>query len=478
MARRRDILGSVGTVATVGLAGYFGVEEVQSRGGGDAAVPATDDTAGTARQLDDSPLDSMADAVTFARNVEEVRGHLTSSATLLEREDVSGADLHAGHGSDYFAPVLTPLRDVDPDLATRLRGRISSLPDRLSSMDAEEYRNHLDENVYPLLTGAMAAVVPAGVRDSQSFRVRVMNALAGRIADEYSAAVPSAGTIELAGEYWDGRGFLTRIEAHYGDVESGLGGAGGDVLGRLRGEMEAVAAAGDVVGSTLAFRVRTTAAAPLPAARIEGREDALAYARNLEELRGHLVSSAALIDAADVSAAELHAGHAADYVMPLLPAVHRADPELATQLLERLPTVGDQVSAGADAYETYLDDEIRPLLDEVESAVMPEEFVGDTAFTAALILALAGRIEDEYRAAVTEDEVIELYGEYWDARGFLTRIEAHYPDIESDLDDETRAEVSEELDIIRTELETAATPDDLGGSVAALERFLGDVADD
>jgi hypothetical protein len=476
MPQRRDILGSVGTVATVGLASYLGVDNVRSHDGGDATVRATDDAGERARQLDGSPLDSMGDAVTFARNVEEVRGHLTSSATLLEREDLSGADLHAGHGSDYFAPVLTPLRDVDPDLATRLRGRISSLPDRLASMDADEYRTHLDEDVYPLLTEAMAAVVPAGVRESQSFRVRVMNALAGRIADEYSAAVPSAGTVELAGEYWDGRGFLTRIEARYGDVESGLGGAGGGVLGRLRGEMEDVAAADAVVRSTLAFRVRTTAAASLPAARIDGREDALAYARNLEELRGHLVSSAALIDAADLSGAELHAGHATDYVMPLLPAVHRADPELANQLLERLPAIDDQVSAGA--YETYLDEEIRPLLDEVASTAMPAEFVDDTSFTAALILALAGRIEDEYRAAVTDDEVIELYGEYWDARGFLTRIEAHYPDIESDLDEETRAEVSEELDIIRTELETAATPDDLGGSVAALERFLADVADE
>lgn len=152
-------------------------------------------------------------AVSFVRNVEEVRGHLASSATLLEQARREDAALHAGHGPDYFAPVLTPVRDADPELATRLRGRLSSLEEAVRSMTPTEYRDHVEGDVLPLLDQAVEAVVPEDVRWSMAFDVRVMNALAGRIAEEYTAAVPEAGTIELAGEYWDGRGFLTGSRA-------------------------------------------------------------------------------------------------------------------------------------------------------------------------------------------------------------------------------------------------------------------------
>jgi hypothetical protein len=484
MQHRRTFLGSAGAVAVAALAGCQGTDGTEAtddstdgsaQGGG--ASDGGDGSTGADAGDGGGSGDSMDAAVTYARNVEEVRGHLTSSVALLERGRRKDAALHAGHGSDYYGPVLTPLRDVEPDLATRLRGRISGLESRVRSLSAGEYASYVDEEVFPLLEEAMAAVVPADLRDTREFDVRVMNALAGRIAGEYTAAVPSAGTVELAGEYWDARGFLTRIEARYGDAGSGLDGAGGDALERLRGRMEDVAAAGEVRGTTLAFRVETAAAAPLSSARVEGREDAVSYVRNLEELRGHLVSSATLVEAGDDAAAGLHAGHGADYVTALLPAVRRAEPALADRLLDRLLALDDRVADGADAYTSYLDEQVLPLLDRIPGVAVPGEFTDSTAFSAAVVLALAGRLEDEYTAAVTDEEVIELYGEYWDARGFLTRIEARFEAMREALDAETREEVAEELEILRTELETAATPDDVAGSVAALERMLAAAAE-
>ncbi len=118
-----------------------------------------------------------------------------------------------------------------------------------------------------------------------------------------------------------------------------------------------------------------------------------------------------------------------------------------------------------------------PAVDEAVATVVPDEYRGSTSFGAAVILALASRVEDEYTAVVTDDEVIELYGEYWDARGFLTRVESRFEAIRGDLDDEVRGEVDQELDVLRTELETAATPDDVAGSVDALGVFLGETAD-
>ena len=71
---------------------------------------------------------------------------------------------------------------------------------------------------------------------------------------------------------------------------------------------------------------------------------------------------------------------------------------------------------------------------------------------------------------------IELYGEYWDARGFLARMEARFEAMAPDLDGETRSAVDEELGILREELETARPPWDVENSVAALHRLLDDLA--
>ncbi|MFB6280649.1 MAG: hypothetical protein ABEH40_01350 [Haloferacaceae archaeon] len=468
MPNGRDVLGSVGVAAAAALVGRGGIDAASATNDGGSGVRPTHESGGT------GPIGSVEEAVAYVRNVEEVRGHLASSATLLERGRREDAAVHAKHPTDYFGAILPRLRDVDPDLATRLRARLRAPGQRIGTAEASAYRTYIDEQVLPALDRAVEAVVPEGTRTATGFGVRVMNALAGRIADEYAAAVPEAGSIELVGEYWDARGFLVRIEERYADVESALGGAGGDALGQLRTGVEDVAVASEVIGTTLAFRVATAAAADLPSARVEDRAEAVTYVRNLEEVRGHLASSMALIDAGDESAAAFHAGHAADYIATLLPPVRRADPELADRLLTRLLAVDERIG---DGYREHVTGRVMPMLDRVPSVAVPDEYVGRTSFDAAVILALARRIEDEYAAAVTEDEVIELYGEYWDARGFLARIEERFERIESDLDGETAESVSGELDVLRTELETAATPADVAGSVEALEAALGDVAE-
>ncbi|MFB6256641.1 MAG: hypothetical protein ABEH58_07970, partial [Haloplanus sp.] len=134
-------------------------------------------------------------------------------------------------------------------------------------------------------------------------------------------------------------------------------------------------------------------------------------------------------------------------------------------------------SMSAGEYEGFVTDDVVPLIEQAMSAAVPDEYTGSSSFSAAVFLALADRIVDEYNAAVTEDEVIELYGEYWDGRGFLTRMEARFADFGPDLDDQTRSEVEEELSILRQELETARPPSDVEGSVDALEAMLDGVAE-
>lgn len=421
-------------------------------------------------------IEATEPAVEYVRNVEEVRGHFISAMTLLEQGRREDATLHAGHGSDYFGAVLTPLRDDDPELATRLRARIKTVAERVQSASPSAFRQYVTGEVFPLLEQAVNTVVGGSIRGQTSFDVRVMNALAGRIADEYGAAVTADGTIKLEGEYWDGRGFLVRIEQRYQNT-SGINGAGTDALDQLRSSMEAVEPPAAVIGETLRFRVETTAAANLPSVRVEGRDDALTYVRNVEEVRGHLHSAGNLAAVGD-SHASLHAGHASDYIMPILPAVQRADESLATTLFERMRAVDERVTElNADQFEQFVQSDVFPLLDQAVSTVVPDQFNDSTSFDAAVLLALGDRVADEYDAAVTESEVIELYGEYWDARGFLVRMEERFAGFESDLDSETRSEVEEELGILREELETARPPSDVIGSIEALHEMLGEVTE-
>jgi len=422
---------------------------------------------------------AVSSHVEYVRNVEEVRGHLTSSVELKRRGRDDDAELHAGHGSDYFAAVLPSVRDADPELATRLRGRLRAVQDHAGADDAAAYESFVTDEVFPLLAEAVRTVVPAEDRNSRQFRTEVFNALAGRVADEYSAAITPDGTVELAGEYWDARGFLDRIESHHSAADIDLGPTAADALERLRSGIEAVDPPSEVVPTTVRYRVGTSAAAGLESASVEGVEDAVAYARAASEVRGHAHASRTLSAYGDADAASLHAGHGPDYAMTLLPAVQAEDPDLAATLQDRMFALSDRVaSASATEYTQFVTEELFAPLAEAESVVLPEELAGTTSFNARVIIALLGRIEEEYSTAVTDEEVIELYGEYWDARGFYHRASERYDAMKSELDEETRQLVEPEFELLGEELRTAAPPWDVTNSIEPLTDDLSRAVDD
>lgn len=453
MPTRRGTLGLTGLAATTAVVGYGGLTAATTQEG----------------DHDHGGVDPPSGSVDYVRGVEEVRGHLTSAATLLDRGRQADAALHAGHGSDYFAVVLPPVRDADHELATRLRGRLRAVPERVATDDADAFRSFLDDEVFPLLNEAVTTVVPADVREPTTFDARVLNALAARVAEEYSAAVTPDGEIELSGEYWDGRGFLVRMEERHTTVEGELGSTAGDALSRLRARMEAVEPPAAVRSRTLRYRVGTTVAAGLPGASVEGVEDAVAYARAAEEARGHAYASQQLLSFGDGGAAALHAGHGADYVMALAPPVQARNVEQATSLQETLLAAAERVETDSPAaYERFVTDAYRPAVDGAVASVLPSDLAASTSFSARVAIALLERIEDEYRAAVTDDETIELYGEYWDARGFYHRVTERYASMRDDLDEQTRDLVEPELALLGEELRTAVPPRDVTNSVAPL----------
>jgi hypothetical protein len=458
MRNRRNLLKLIGIGATVAVGGYGGV------------TAATDDDSHDHSHGGGGAADSH---VAYVRNVEEVRGHLNSSLALKERDRQDGAALHAGHGADYFVPVLTPVRDADPELASRLRAHLRAVQDRVESDDADAFGAFLDKEVFPLLDDAVETVVPDDVRDTTAFHAQVLNALAGRLTEEYTAAVTPAGEIELSGEYWDGRGFLGRMEERHDRVADDVGDTAESALSGLRSEYEDVAPPSTIRASTIRYRVGTAAAADLESAHVDGTEAAVAYVRNAEEARGHAYASEQLLRYEDSSGVALHAGHGADYAMTLLPPVQAEDPDLAATLQDALLGLSDRANSGTPAeYASFIEDELHPTLDDAIDLVLDDDMTDSTSFQARVSIALLGRIEDEYTAAVTDDEVIELYGEYWDARGFYNRVTQLYDGFRSDLDSETRELVDPELDRLGEELRTAVPPWDVANSIYPLTEDL------
>lgn len=465
MVNRRNVLRLSGLAATATLGGLGATAAADRDGGGHGH---SHGSSGAAESH-----------VEYVRNVEEVRGHLTSSMELKRRERGEDAELHAGHGSDYFAAVLPPVRDADPELASRLRGRLRAVQDHVRSDDPAAYESFVTDDVFPLLEDAVTAVVPAEERDSTAFRARVLNALVGRIADEYSAAITADGDVDLMGEYWDARGFLSRVETRHAATDSDLGSTAANALDTLRSGIEAVDPPADVIPTTVRYRVGTSAAAGLESASVDGIEDAVAYARAAGEVRGHAYASRKLSEYGDGDAASLHAGHGPDYAMALLPAVQAEAPDLAATLQERMFALSDRVgSASPGEYEQFVTEELFPPLAEAESLVLPDELAGTTSFDARVTIALLGRIEEEYAKAVTDEEVIELYGEYWDARGFYHRVTRRYDAMKSDLDRETREAVEPELELLGEELRTAVPPRDVANSIEPLTDDLGRAVDE
>jgi hypothetical protein len=194
-----------------------------------AAVAVTGSTAETQTndtQLDES-IDSMEEAVLFARNINEAKGHLRASVRLAADFQPAEAEFHGQHVfTDYWAegsprgPIEPAVRNANGFLADELETELQALELDSTSLTAAAYEQRVTEEVFPRLDQAFVASVPERFRENTSFDVRVMHALLDRIDEEYTLGVSSTGDPEgINGyrEYWDALGFIGQAEALYSD---------------------------------------------------------------------------------------------------------------------------------------------------------------------------------------------------------------------------------------------------------------------
>lgn len=419
--------------------------------------------------------------VEFVRNVEEVKGHLNASLTLAREGDQEGASLHANHPPDDYVGVIVPeVEKEDSELATEIESTLEEAPE-MAEGNTDEYADYIRNEVNPLLDEAVEAGVADEELDDATFGARVNMELLERIDDEYTAAVAENSTVVLEGEYWDGRGFLSRIESRHPEVAVGFEGdegANSEIeagLGKLRSEYEERVPPSELKPTTLRLRVLYEAAAGTDDAVIDDEVEAVRFMRNAEEVKGHLESSIILKGEADSDGASLHAGHPTDYIQALGPATYTADEATYETLSEVSYATSDRVASDStQEYESYVSDEVFPAIDSSVETAVPEQH--RTTETRAQVAAeLIDRLVEEYSAAVTEDGTVELEGEYWDGRGFLVRItEMHEAELSDEMSGEMNEELSNALGDLRSSYEDEVPPSELEPAAGEVRTVLTD----
>lgn len=170
----------------------------------------------TASQSAEGQITNQSRAVTFVKNVEEMKGHLAVSVQWKQRGNDTEAIRHSNHPVGNYWNLIGPaVTAADSEFASALETTLSDLPSKAESMNASEYSTYVNETIVPKLDETVETTVTAEARSGVAFDGAVVNALLSRLGDEYNAGVRSDGTIDKIGEYWDARGFILRVDARY-----------------------------------------------------------------------------------------------------------------------------------------------------------------------------------------------------------------------------------------------------------------------
>ncbi|MDY6779948.1 MAG: PGF-CTERM sorting domain-containing protein [Halobacteria archaeon] len=200
------------------------------------------------------------------------------------------------------------------------------------------------------------------------------------------------------------------------------------------------------------------------------------FMRNVEEIRGHLHASLHFSEQGNTDEAVKHAKHAPQgYWNVIGPSVKSANSTFSNTLKLRLAELPDTAAnASYSEYKSYVNNKVRPLLGQAVQEVVPQEKLNSTKFHAEVVAALLDRISGEYGVAMSNGTVKKL-GEYWDARGFIVRVQSVYKnEISSSLKQENAKEISEILESLESSIKSKAAPSKIQSTVNSAKHELAE----
>jgi hypothetical protein len=196
------------------------------------------------------------------------------------------------------------------------------------------------------------------------------------------------------------------------------------------------------------------------------------FITNAEYIRGHLEQALANKQAGDIELAIAHAGHPIEEVYTLMEGpLAEVAPQRAEDLREALEDLPNSIESDTAQVVGQKVSDINGMLDEAVEVFAGGE-VEELATKAGVITGLLETAGLEYSEAVENGQIIEMI-EYQDASAFISRANAVFTTLQSEIDEHEAGEIVEFFEQLDSSLAANADPEDvqtlLDGIVHELE---------
>jgi plastocyanin len=178
-------------------------------------------TADTIKKTSSSTSKSSFDSklVTFASNIEKIKGHIEQAILNKKIGNDSLAEAHTLHPiAEIFSDITIQLADTNSDLNQTLSSSLNKLFRTVRNSTAEQFAteaNHTNK----VLDRTINEVVPSSNRNNSTFNLSVVADLLNTAKGEYGEAIEN-GKLSLIVEYQDAKGFISRLESVFNQTSS------------------------------------------------------------------------------------------------------------------------------------------------------------------------------------------------------------------------------------------------------------------
>jgi plastocyanin len=178
-------------------------------------------TADTIKKTSSSTSKSSFDSklVTFASNIEKIKGHIEQAILNKKIGNDSLAEAHTLHPiAEIFSDITIQLADTNSDLNQTLSSSLNKLFRIVRNSTAEQFAteaNHTNK----VLDWTINEVVPSSNRNNSTFNLSVVEDLLNTAKGEYGEAIEN-GKLSLIVEYQDAKGFISRAESVFNQTSS------------------------------------------------------------------------------------------------------------------------------------------------------------------------------------------------------------------------------------------------------------------
>jgi plastocyanin len=178
-------------------------------------------TADTIKKTSSSTSKSSFDSklVTFASNIEKIKGHIEQAILNKKIGNDSLAEAHTLHPiAEIFSDITIQLADTNSDLNQTLSSSLNKLFRTVRNSTAEQFAteaNHTNK----VLDRTINEVVPSSNRNNSTFNLSVVADLLNTAKGEYGEAIEN-GKLSLIVEYQDAKGFISRAESVFNQTTS------------------------------------------------------------------------------------------------------------------------------------------------------------------------------------------------------------------------------------------------------------------